>query len=95
MIKFNETYKSKNIAKYLSDLTSTNNFLSNKYRNKVNEYISEKYDYNYFLLTHSATAALELSALILKNDFKFKDSKVHLPSYTFSSTANAFLKSRF
>lgn len=95
MIKFNEPYKSKKISKYLVDLTSSNNFLSNKYRDKVSQFISEKYKYKYFLLTHSATAAIELSALILRNDLKFKDSTVHLPSYTFSSTANAFLRSNF
>ena len=40
------------------------------------------------LLTHSCTAALELSALLL--DIKPGDEIV-LPSYTFSSTANAFV----
>ncbi len=40
------------------------------------------------LLTHSGTAALELAALLLNFE---KDDEVILPSFTFSSTANAFV----
>ena len=53
MIKFNETYKSKSLKKYLNDLSQNNSFLSNKYRDICNEHISENYNYKYFLLTHS------------------------------------------
>ncbi|MDA7543188.1 DegT/DnrJ/EryC1/StrS family aminotransferase [Acidimicrobiia bacterium] len=95
MIKFNETYKSKSLKKYLNDLSQNNSFLSNKYRDICNEHISENYNYKYFLLTHSATAALEVSAMILKEDEKYKNSSVFMPSYTFSSTANAFLRSNY
>ena len=52
--------------------------------------MSDKFGYKNFLLTHSATAALEISALLsVKKGIK----RVMLPSYTFSSTANAFLRS--
>ena len=51
--------------------------------------MSDKFGYKNFLLTHSATAALEISALLsVKKGIK----RVMLPSYTFS-TANAFLRS--
>jgi dTDP-4-amino-4,6-dideoxygalactose transaminase len=95
MIKFNDTYKSKSLKKYLNDLSENNTFSSNKYRDMCSDHIGENYNYKYFLLTHSATAALELSALILKEDKKYKNASVFMPSYTFSSTANAFLRSNF
>lgn len=40
------------------------------------------------LLTHSCTAALEISALLINIK---KDDEVIMPSYSFSSTANAFV----
>ncbi|MDC3103755.1 DegT/DnrJ/EryC1/StrS family aminotransferase [Acidimicrobiaceae bacterium] len=95
MINFNETYLSSNLEKYLIDISKTNSFNSNYYRDKCSEYLSSKFNYNYFLLTHSATAALEISAMVLRNDSQFNDSDVYMPSYTFSSTANAFLRSNF
>ena len=39
-------------------------------------------------MTHSCTAALEMAALLL--DLK-KNDEVIMPSYTFVSTANAFV----
>lgn len=95
MIKFNDTYKSKSLKKYLNEISENNSFSSNKYRDKCNDYITKNFQYKYFLLTHSATAALEISAMIMRGDAKFKNSKVFMPSYTFSSTANAFLRSNF
>ena len=95
MINFNETFKSNSINKYLNDISKTNNFLSNKYRQMCSDFICKNYDYKYFLLTHSATAALEIAAMVLKEDIKLQNSRVFMPSYTFSSTANAFLRSNF
>jgi len=95
MIRFNETFKSSSLNKYLIDISKSNNFLNNKYRQLSSDFISKHYDYKYFLLTHSATAALEIAAMVLKEDVKLKNSRVVMPSYTFSSTANAFLRSNF
>jgi len=95
MINFNETYSSSNLEKYLRDLVKTNNFNSNHYRDRCYEYLYNNFKYNYCLLTHSATAALEISAMVLRNRSEFFDSTVFMPSYTFSSTANAFLRSSF
>ena len=90
MIKFHESYKSKNTIKYLEKVVNKNSYLDSYFRNGVEEYLSDKFGYKNFLLTHSATAALEISALLsVKKGIK----RVMLPSYTFSSTANAFLRS--
>ena len=95
MIKFNETYRSKNLKKYLNELLSNNGFSNNYFRDKCSDYIKKEFGYKYFLLTHSATAALEMSAMLLNQDQKHKKSTVFMPSYTFSSTANAFIRSNF
>ena len=95
MIKFNETFKSTSLSNYLNDISKTNNFLNNKYRQMCSDFIKKNYDYKYFLLTHSATAALEIAAMVLKEDVKLHNSRVIMPSYTFSSTANAFLRSNY
>tara|TARA_B100000902_G_scaffold59643_1_gene66734 strand:+ start:15487 stop:16605 length:1119 start_codon:yes stop_codon:yes gene_type:complete len=95
MIRFNETYKSKNSNKYLKELIEKNSFSSNYFREKCINYIKNEFGYDHFLLTHSATAALEMAGMLLRMDNKFSESKVYMPSYTFSSTANAFLRSGF
>jgi dTDP-4-amino-4,6-dideoxygalactose transaminase len=55
---------------------------------KCHEWLERKSGCSKVLLTHSCTAALELSALLL--DIKPGD-EVIMPSYTFVSTANAFV----
>ena len=50
--------------------------------------IEELLDVGKSLLTHSCTAALEMSALLLNIQ---PGDEVILPSYTFVSTANAFV----
>lgn len=45
------------------------------------------------LITHSATGALEMSAMLLSA--AHGATKAYMPSYTFSSTANAFLRAGF
>ena len=55
---------------------------------KCQELLTKQFSAQATLLTHSCTAALEMAALLL--DLKDGD-EVILPSYTFVSTANAFL----
>jgi len=57
------------------------------YTKKCHEFLEQKLGTKKALLTHSCTAALEMSAILL--DLKQGD-EVILPSYTFVSTANAF-----
>ena len=90
MINFHESYKSKNTIKYLERVVNKNSYLNNYFRSGVEEYLSDKFGYKNFLLTHSATAALEIAAILSEHK---GIKRVMLPSYTFSSTANAFLRS--
>jgi dTDP-4-amino-4,6-dideoxygalactose transaminase len=55
---------------------------------QVENYFQNKFNFKKCLLTSSATAALEMSALLL--DIK-NDDEIIVPSFTFSSTVNAFL----
>jgi len=69
-------------------LQDAEKFTSEHYTKKCREYLKQYYETE-VLLTHSCTAALEMSALLL--DIKPGD-EVILPSYTYVSTANAFAK---
>ena len=55
---------------------------------KCHQWLEERTSTKRALLTHSCTAALEMSALLL--DIKHGD-EIIMPSYTFVSTANAFV----
>ena len=92
MIKFHESYKSEKLKQNLNYLYEKNTFGSTYFRDSCVEILKDKFGYSNFLLTNSATSALELSAILLK-DYGYE--KVKMPSYTFSSTANAFLRSGF
>ena len=59
-----------------------------KYTLKSSKYLKDKLKTKDVLITHSCTAALEMSALISKVR---PGDEVILPSYTFVSTANAFV----
>jgi dTDP-4-amino-4,6-dideoxygalactose transaminase len=58
-----------------------------KYTKLCNAFLESTIGTKKSLLTHSCTAALEMSALLLNIE---SGDEVILPSYTFSSTANAF-----
>lgn len=90
MIRFHETYNSSTIKNNLIKLSDSNGFGSTYFRDSCTELLRDKFGYSNFLLTNSATSALELSAIISKDSFTF--DRVIMPSYTFSSTANAFLR---
>ena len=55
---------------------------------KCNEFIEQTFKCKKALLTHSCTAALEMAAILL--DIQQGD-EIIMPSYTFVSTANAFV----
>ena len=92
-INFHEPYKSSKIKKYVNQSLNTNYYSEGIFDYKVKKYLASNYGLKNTLITHSATGALELSALIAKSSFPNK--KVFLPSYTFSSTANAFIRAGF
>lgn len=96
MIKFHQTHYSKNTKKYLNKVVSRNSYNDNYFLQASKEHLSDIYKTSKILLTHSCTASLELSAILLQNSLhEPKNFSIKIPSYTFSSTANAFLRSNF
>jgi dTDP-4-amino-4,6-dideoxygalactose transaminase len=92
-IAFQQPYRSEKIIDYVNESINSKYYSSGYFEKRCLEILSNKFDINNCLITHSATGALELSALYLKSLGLSK--KVFIPSYTFSSTANAFLRSGF
>lgn len=88
MINFNvPPYVGKEIE-YIKDVISKRKICGDgEYTKKCNKWMEEKFNADKVLLTTSGTSALDLSMLLC--DLKPGD-EVILPSYTFSSTANAF-----
>lgn len=88
-ILFNKPYSTGTETIYInqaiqSGLTSGNHHFSKQ----CNKFFKEKYHFKQNLLTTSCTDALEMTALLL--EIKEGD-EIIIPSYTFSSTANAFI----
>ncbi|OFX46467.1 MAG: dTDP-4-amino-4,6-dideoxygalactose transaminase [Bacteroidetes bacterium GWA2_30_7] len=89
MIPFNKPYITGNENKYINDVISRGKISGNGfYTNKCQTFFREKYGFKHCLLTTSCTDALEMAAILI--DIKYGD-EVIMPSYTFVSTANAFV----
>lgn len=74
--------------KYLYNISDHfNNDIS--YTKKCIEFMKDKYNFNNVILTTSCTHSLEMMAMILNIG---KGDEVIVPSYTFVSSANAFVK---
>ena len=90
MIPFNKPYFSGRELKYMEDVCHSTTMSGNgKYTKKCHSYFEEKYGFKKFLLTTSGTDALEMCAMLC--NLKAGD-EVIVPSYTFVSTALAFLR---
>jgi len=89
MIEFHKHLNLPKTKKYVLDAIDHQSFNDfGKYYHKCTDFLLELTGAKKIILTHSATAALELGTqLIIKNN-----SKALIPSFTFSSTANAILK---
>ena len=89
-IPFNIPYISSKESVYVKGAINKLDTTTNEsYINKCRTLIKGKWNYSELFLTTSCTAALETCALLL--DIKQGD-EVILPSYTFPSTASAFLR---
>jgi dTDP-4-amino-4,6-dideoxygalactose transaminase len=88
-IPFNKPYLSGNELQYINDAV-LNGKLSGDgvFTKKCHDYFKSKFGFKHCLLTTSCTDALEMSAILL--DIKDGD-EVIMPSFTFVSTANAFV----
>jgi len=89
LITFNKPFLTGKETHYISDAVKSGKISGNGvYTKKCQEFFEEKYGFRKCLLTSSCTDALEMCALLI--DIKPGD-EVIIPSYTFVSTANAFL----
>lgn len=89
MINFNVPVYTKQTIDYITDsLESGHSSGDGKYTKLCHKWFEDKLRCRQALLVHSGTAALELAAILA--DLKPGD-EVIMPSYTFCSTANAFV----
>lgn len=89
MIKFNEPVYTKKTTDYILDVFAKAHASGDgKYTKLCHEWFKTKLQVKQALLVHSGTAALEMAAILL--NLKPGD-EIIMPSYTFCSTANAFV----
>lgn len=90
MIPFNKPYFSGRELKYIEDVCHSTTMSGNgEFTKKCHRFFEEKYGFKKCLLTTSGTDALEMCAMLC--ELKPGD-EVIVPSYTFVSTALAFLR---
>lgn len=88
-ILFNNISKSKNYLKHVEHLFSDYNLIRNKYySNLCIKELQPMFPKSHLLLTHSATGGLEIIAHLLDVE---KGDEIIMPSFTFVSSANAFV----
>src|SRR5664279_2317522 len=89
VIPFNKPYLTGNELKYIKDAVDRGKISGNGYyTQKCHQFFQERYGFKKCLLTTSCTDALEMAAILC--DIGPGD-EVIVPSYTFVSTANAFV----
>ncbi|WP_396199578.1 dTDP-4-amino-4,6-dideoxygalactose transaminase [Flavobacterium sp.] len=89
MIPFNKPYLTGNETSYIEDAVKSGKISGNgKYTKLCQSFFEDRYQIKKALLTTSCTDALEMAAILI--DLKEGD-EVIMPSYTFVSTANAFV----
>ena len=89
MITFKKPYLSGKGNEYIFDAIQSGKISGNgKYTKLCQDFFQKKYNFNKCLLTTSCTDALEMVAILLNI---IEGDEVIVPSYTFVSTANAFV----
>lgn len=89
MIPFNKPYLTGKETSYIEDAVKSGKISGNgKYTKLCQSFFEDRYRIKKALLTTSCTDALEMAAILI--DLKEGD-EVIMPSYTFVSTANAFV----
>lgn len=89
MIPFNKPYLTGKETEYIKDAVASGKISGNGvFTKKCQSFFEKKYGFKKTLLTTSCTDALEMAAILI--DVKPGD-EVIMPSYTFVSTANAFV----
>lgn len=88
-IPFNKPYLTGNETKYIEQAVASGKISGDgMFTKKCNEFLENKFGFKKVLLTTSCTDALEMAAILI--DIQPGD-EVIMPSYTFVSTANAFV----
>jgi dTDP-4-amino-4,6-dideoxygalactose transaminase len=88
-ITFNKPYFTGNETKYIEEAVRSMKISGDGiFTKKCHSFFEEKYGFHHCLLTTSCTDALEMAAILI--DINAGD-EVIVPSYTFVSTANAFV----
>lgn len=88
-IPFNKTYSTKREIEYISNALKVSKLSGDGiYTKKCHEWLEINTGCSKALLTHSCTGALEISAMLSNIE---PGDEVIMPSYTFVSTANAFV----
>ena len=89
MTTFNKPYLTGKETDYITDAVASGKISGNgKYTQLCQNYFQNKYGFKKCLLTTSCTDALEMAAILLNIQ---PGDEVIMPSYTFVSTANAFV----
>lgn len=89
-IDFNKIYLSGREKDYINDALQRGSISGDGfYTRKLSEFLEKKFNLNKLLLTTSATHALEMAAQLIGLS---EGDEVIMPSFSFSSTANAVLK---
>lgn len=89
MITFNKPYLTGNEIKFIQEAAANQQLAGDGiFTAKCSNWLEEQLSCSKVLLTHSCTAALEMAAILA--DIKEGD-EVIMPSFTFVSTANAFV----
>ncbi len=90
MIPFNKPYLVGKETQYIQDAVCTGKISGNgKYTKLCQDFFENKYKFKKCLLTTSCTDALEMCAILANIE---KDDEVIIPSFTFVSTALAFIR---
>ena len=87
-ILFNKPFIGKYEKLFINQVIDNKKFTDGEFQNKAKNVISKMIKSKCLELTHSCSSALEISMLLI--DLK-KGDEVIMPSYTFTSTANAVL----
>ena len=88
MIAFNKPFTSNGDSKYITAVLKNNKFADGYYQKQCERIIKDKIRSRFVALTQNCTSALEISMILINLK---KGDEVIMPSYTFTSTANAVL----
>ena len=87
-IQFNIPYLTQSSKIFIKKVFEKKNFTDGYFQKKCEKFIKYKTQAKFVSLTHSGTSALEIAMILLNIG---KGDEVLIPSYTFTSTANAVI----